>query len=88
MDHPNVFFYHEDSEEMFVGGRDYVSKLNVNDFNTIEVRAEMNSMLLSVGGRVCLCVCLKRYSFISAALAGYNDMLGLTGTDGCHRHNE
>lgn len=62
MDHPNVFFYHEDSEEMFVGGRDYVSKLNVNDFNTIEVRAEVNSMLLRVGGRVrvCLCVCLKR----------------------------
>lgn len=90
MDHPNVFFYHEDSEEMFVGGRDYVSKLNVNDFNTIEVREEVNSMLMSVGGRVrvCLCVCLKRCSFITAALVGYNDMLGLTVTDGCHRHNE
>lgn len=56
MDHPNVFFYQEDSEEMYVGGKDYVSKLNVNDFDTIEVCAEVNSMLLSVGGRVCVCV--------------------------------
>lgn len=39
MDHPNVFFYHEDSEEMYVGGKDYVSKLNVDNYRTIEVRA-------------------------------------------------
>lgn len=80
MDHPNVFFYHEDSEEMYVGGKDYVSKLNVNDYNTIEVCAEVNSMLLSVSGCVPVCVCV--------VVVGYNDMLYLTVTDGWHRHNE
>lgn len=48
VDYPNVFFYHEDSEEMYVGGTNYVSKLNVNDYNTIEVcwKSEL----------VCVCV--------------------------------
>lgn len=54
MDHPNVFFYDEDSEEMYVGGKDYVSKLNVNNYNTIEVCEEVNSM--SVRGCVRVCV--------------------------------
>lgn len=47
VDYPNVFFYHEDSEEMYVGGKNYVSKLNVNDYNTIEV----------CGKSELLCVC-------------------------------
>lgn len=84
VDYPNVFFYHEESEEMYVGGKDYVSKLNVNDFNTIEVCAEVNSMLLTVRGCVCVCLCecvsvpSWRLSLTTAALVGYNHMLGLT----------
>lgn len=57
VDHPNVFFYHEDSEEMYVGGKDYVSKLNVNDYNTIEVCAEVNSAVECERVCACLCVC-------------------------------
>lgn len=57
VDHPNVFFYHEDSEEMYIGGKDYVSKLNVNNYNTIEVCKEVTSMLLTVR-RVCACLCV------------------------------
>lgn len=37
VDYPNVFFYNEASEEMYVGGTNYVSKLNVNNYNTVEV---------------------------------------------------
>lgn len=32
-----MFFYHEDSEEMYVGGTDFVLKLDVNDYHIIEV---------------------------------------------------
>lgn len=56
MDNPNVYFYHEDSEEMYIGGKDYVSKLNVSDYNTIEVSAEVNSLLLCE--RVCVRLCV------------------------------
>lgn len=49
VDNANIYFYEEDSEEMYVGGPDYVSKINVNSYNTEEVRAEGNSVLLIVG---------------------------------------
>lgn len=58
MDHPNVFFYDEDSEEMYVGGKDYVSKLNVDDYKTIEVCAKGSSSSPSLSGRGCACVCV------------------------------
>lgn len=32
-----VFFYHEDSEEMYVGGTDFVLQLDVDDYHIIEV---------------------------------------------------
>ncbi|XP_036962445.1 semaphorin-7A [Acanthopagrus latus] len=32
----SVFLYHEDSEEMYVGGTDFVLKLDVDDFHVIE----------------------------------------------------
>ncbi|XP_073328805.1 semaphorin-7A [Pagrus major] len=32
----SVFFYHEDSEEMYVGGTDFVLKLDVDDYHVIE----------------------------------------------------
>lgn len=35
--HHSVFFYHEDSEEMYVGGTDVVLKLDVDDYHIIEV---------------------------------------------------
>ncbi|XP_059191987.1 semaphorin-7A [Centropristis striata] len=37
-DHQNhsVFFYHEESEEMYVGGTDFVLKLDVDDYHIIE----------------------------------------------------
>ena len=33
----SVFLYHEDSEEMYVGGTGFVLKLDVDDFHIIEV---------------------------------------------------
>lgn len=35
--HHSAFFYHEDSEEMYVGGTDVVLKLDVDDYHIIEV---------------------------------------------------
>lgn len=35
----SVFFYHEDSEEMYVGGTDFVLKLDADDYHVIEVGA-------------------------------------------------
>ncbi|XP_068579641.1 semaphorin-7A [Cebidichthys violaceus] len=32
----SVFFYHEDSEQMYVGGTDFVLKLDVDDYHVIE----------------------------------------------------
>ncbi|KAM3609607.1 uncharacterized protein V6R79_017694 [Siganus canaliculatus] len=32
----SVFYYHGDSEEMYVGGTDFVLKLDINDFHNIE----------------------------------------------------
>lgn len=32
----SVFFYHEDSEEMYVGGTDFVLKLDADDYHVIE----------------------------------------------------
>ncbi len=32
-----VYFYHEDSEEMYVGGTDFVLHLDVDDYHIIEV---------------------------------------------------
>lgn len=61
VDYPNVFFYHDDSEEMYVGGTNYVSKLNVNDYNTIEVCGK--SELLYV------CVCVYAFVVCSVRLA-------------------
>lgn len=33
----SVFFYHDDYEEMYVGGTDFVLKLDVDNYHIIEV---------------------------------------------------
>lgn len=33
----SLFFYHDDSDEMYVGGTDFVLKLDVEDYHVIEV---------------------------------------------------
>ena len=33
----SVFYYHEESEEMYVGGTDFVLRLDVDDYHIIEV---------------------------------------------------
>ena len=33
----SLFFYHDDSEEMYVGGTDFVLKLDVDDYHVKEV---------------------------------------------------
>lgn len=44
----SVFFHHEDSEEMYIGGTDFVLKLDMNDYNVIE-----NFTLKTTGQQQC-----------------------------------
>eukprot|EP00066_Takifugu_rubripes_P016427 XP_011605693.1 PREDICTED: semaphorin-7A [Takifugu rubripes] len=73
VDYPNVFFYHEDSEEMYVGGTNYVSKLNVNDYNTIE------KFSLNATGQQCS---TGACSNVITVIEKFQDSLFVCGTNG------
>lgn len=57
---------------MYVGGKGYVSKLNVNDYNTIEVCAKVKCMCVLV---VFCSVTKSVLSWTSGVVVSYNEML-------------